>query len=412
MMLLATLASAALASADDTAMRLDELERELAELRAGRTADVRAIVRDALADASTRTSLRADDGTAGYLDGFFVSSTDGAFVLRLRVLEQVRWSFNDRGVDGDAQGFQNTRTRLGFEGSVVDPSWTYSVAYELGSSNSVEDFGPRSLADAFVMKSTEDGLRVRVGQFRQPFSAEYALDIAAIAFIEYSVIESLFGAGYGQGVELGFDGDDLRARVAFTNALEEANASWSATSPGTDWAIAARAEAKLAGTWRQFRSAGSLAGEGFGLRLGGAVAAERPDAAGSDDEGRWTIDFAAEFGGTNASIAYFQGWNLGSNAAFAGDSSPSGWLAAVGVYLAEDLELVGRYEWASADFSTLTVGLNRWFTPAIRLGVDAGYAFDAITPSLAPFAEANNWLVDPAGDSGQCVVRAQLTLSF
>jgi len=418
MVFLATLASAVLASADDSALRLEELQREIAELRAGRVADVRAIVRDALADASTRTSLRADDGTSGYLDGFFLSATDASFVLRVRVLEQVRWSFDDRGDDAShqAHGFENIRTRLGFDGSVIDPSWSFAIAYELGSSGSVEDFGPQSLSDAFVMKSTEDGFRLRAGQFRQPFSAEYALDIAALSFIEYSVIESLFGAGYGQGVELGFDGDDFRARVAFTNGLEEANASWSAASPGTEWAVAARVEAKLAGTWRQFKSAGSPTGEGlgegFGLRLGGAVAAERPDAVGTDDEGRWTVDFAAEFGGANASVAYFHGWNQAWSLAASGDSSPSGWLLSAGLFLSEDLELVGRYEHASTDFCAMTIGLNRWFTPVVRLSVDGGYSFDAVTPAIAPFAAANNWLVDTAGDDGQWLVRTQLTLSF
>jgi len=374
-------------------------------------ADVRAIVREALADASTRASLRADDGTSGYLDGFFLSSVDGAFLLRIRMLEQVRWSYNGRAGSASTResshGFENKRTRIALSGNLIDPTWTYGVAYYAGYSNSTEDFGTGELSDAFVARSFDDGLAFTAGQFRLPFSAEYATDIAALPFIEYSTVESIFGAGYGQGVGLSAEGDDLRGFLAYANGLSEANAAWSAASPAAEWAVAARLEAKLAGTWRQFESARSRAGEGFGIRIGGAVALERPDAPGADERGVWTADLLLEFGGASATVASFGGW----------DEDSSGWLVSAGGFIADELELVGRFEAASladgaGDFSALTVGLNRFIAPSIRLSVDGGYAFDPISPAIAPFARSNNWLADAPGDDGQWVVRTQLGLSF
>ena len=116
-------------SSDSVQAELAALRAELAEfaqlqasdaLTTERAAEIRATVRDALADASSRTSLQGSGATAGYDNGFFVSSADGNFSLRVGVLEQVRfvWEFD---TDAD-MGFENRRNQLDFGGHMFDPS--------------------------------------------------------------------------------------------------------------------------------------------------------------------------------------------------------------------------------------------------------------------------------------------------
>ena len=147
--------------------RLDALRREIAALRGDstnwlteeRAAEIRAVVTDVLADADTRATLQGGGATSGYSDGFFLSSSDGAYSMKINVLQQMRWSFNDNDVD-QAYGFENKRTRLTFSGNMVDSSWTYKLGYYLGYSNSAENFGSNELADANVTKDFKNGFTV------------------------------------------------------------------------------------------------------------------------------------------------------------------------------------------------------------------------------------------------------------
>ena len=84
-------------------------------------------MRDALADASSRASLQGSGATVGYDNGFFMSSADGNFSLRVGALEQVRfvWEFDTQ----SDMGFENRRNQLHFGGHMFDPSWAYRVVF-------------------------------------------------------------------------------------------------------------------------------------------------------------------------------------------------------------------------------------------------------------------------------------------
>jgi len=129
------LATSAMAQSDALA-QIAELRAQLAAVQAQagnntlteeRANEIKSIVRDTLADADTRTSLQGGGAMAGYDNGFFMSSADGNFKLKLGVLEQVRfvWQFDD----ADTMGFENRRTQLAFGGNMFDPSWTYNVVF-------------------------------------------------------------------------------------------------------------------------------------------------------------------------------------------------------------------------------------------------------------------------------------------
>jgi hypothetical protein len=312
-------------------------------------------VTDVLADAETRSSLQGAAG-AGYNGGFFLSSADGNYSMKINLLQQMRWTFNDQSDANDEQnsGFTNNRTRLSFSGNMGDSSWSYKIAYYLGIANegagTPDNYNGQSLADASVAKDFGNGVSLTVGQFKLPFSAEYGLDAGNLQFNDYSVVNTNMGTGYGQGLMLGYSADAIRAGVAYINAIDSANAAWGV--PTNDWAFSLRGEYKLSGDWAQFNDAQSWKGEGYAGMIGFGYASQNF----SDD-------------------------------------------------------LVGRYENFDIDggdeISTFTVGGNYYMAKnTAKLGVELGFALDPL-PVDATYA---NWLA--SSEDGEWVLRGQMSFSF
>lgn len=386
-----------------------------------RASEIRGIVTDVLADADTRSSLQGSGAGAGYNGGFFMSSADGNYSMKLNVLEQVRWTFNNRNDAGTGEdqtwGFENKRTRLTFGGNMVDSTWSYKVAYYFAYSNDVEfDADGAVLADAFVSKDMGGGLSFTVGQFKLPFSGEYGTDAGNLQFNDYSTISNTFADGYGQGLMLSYSADAFRAAVAYVNALNQVDADWGAGSPSDEYALTGRAEFKLSGTWDQFNNAMSFRGEEMGVLIGAGVNWADSNTAGNGDVFGATVDVTVDFGGANVMGAFY--WDNNDDAP-AGAENPYGFTLQGGVFVSDDVELVARYEYGdldtnldSNDFSTLTFGAN-WYMAqnTAKLGVNFGYAFDGIGIWEFP-ASGNNWLADGAGEDGQWMLQAQMSFSF
>ncbi len=386
-----------------------------------RASEIRGIVTDVRADADTRSSLQGSGAGAGYNGGFFMSSADGNYSMKLNVLEQVRWTFNNRNDAGTGEdqtwGFENKRTRLTFGGNMVDSTWSYKVAYYFAYSNDVEfDADGAVLADAFVSKDMGGGLSFTVGQFKLPFSGEYGTDAGNLQFNDYSTISNAFADGYGQGLMLSYSADAFRAAVAYVNALSQVDADWGAGSPSDEFALTGRAEFKLSGTWDQFNNAMSFRGEEMGVLIGAGVNWADSNTAGDGDVFGATVDVTVDFGGANVMGALY--WDNNDDAP-GGAENPYGFTLQGGVFVSDDVELVARYEYGdldtnldSNDFSTLTFGAN-WYMAqnTAKLGVNFGYAFDGIGIWEFP-ASGNNWLADGAGEDGQWMLQAQMSFSF
>ena len=408
--------------ADQTnyASEIADLKAQIASMKASqgdawlteqRAAEIRGIVTDVLADAETRSSLQGSGAGAGYDGGFFMSSADGNYSMKVNVLQQIRWSFNDNdssvgGAEQQSFGFENKRTRLTFSGNMVDSSWSYKVAYYFGASNDVEGYAGANgnLADAWVSKDFGNGFAMYVGQFRLPFGAEYGLDAGNLQFTDYSVAASLLGPGSGQGIMFGYSADMFRVSGAYVNSLGQVNQAWTAGSPDSDWAFAARAEFKLAGNWANFNDAQSWKGEEFSAVIGGGMSIQRDDTTATTP---WsgTIDATIGFGGANLAGAFFYSDDDAG-------SETQGFTVSGGVFVSDDIELVARFENLEVDngpeLNTLTGGANWYFAKnTAKLGVEVGYAFDAIFTSAAEYA---NWT--ESTDDGQWVLRGQMSFSF
>lgn len=402
---------------NDMQAQIAELQAQIAELKGAqggqwlteqRAAEIRGIVTDVLADAETRSSLQGAAGS-GYNGGFFLSSADGNYSMKINLLEQIRWTFNDQSDAGNEQnsGFTNNRTRLTFSGNMGDSSWSYKIGYYLGLANSgagtPDNYNGSNLADANVAKDLGNGVTVTVGQFKLPFSSEYGLDAGNLQFNDYSVVNTNMGTGYGQGLMLGYAADALRAGIAYINAIDSANATWGV--PTNDWAFSMRGEYKLQGDWAQFNDGQSWKGEGFGAVVGIGYAAEQDNATGGAPW-KFTLDGTVDFGGANIAAAYYMNDDDNGNEA-------NGFTLAGGVFVADDCEVVARYENASdlftTDYNTLTLGAN-WYMAknAAKLGLEFGYAFDAIDAGAGSYA---GW-VDSVGEDGEWLLQAQMSFSF
>jgi len=312
------LATSAMAQSDALA-QIAELRAQLAAVQAQagnntlteeRANEIKSIVRDTLADADTRTSLQGGGAMAGYDNGFFMSSADGNFKLKMGVLEQVRfvWQFDD----ADTMGFENRRTQLAFGGNMFDPSWTYKVVFNYSAYDTPygEDADTMTLADASVTKTMDGGLAITAGQYRTPFTRATLVGDGKQLMADYSPTDYNFSAGYMQGIMGSWSSDMFRAMFSIGNGIGATNSQWSNDdSNATNLNFSLRAEAKLAGSWSQFAKETSFRGEEFGLLVGVAWLDTDGNGDGNYGDGSvapapLTIDATAFFGGANLSAAY------------------------------------------------------------------------------------------------------------
>ena len=378
---------AAVEGNNDTATQISELKAEIAALKGNqgeqwlteqRADQIRGVVQDVLADSNTRSSFQQAGGaTAGYNNGFFISSADGNYSLKINALEQVRFVWNNTyqgktdgpdGNDSNQWGFENRRTQAFFSGNVVDPSWKYlvGIAYDsqsdpyVSNGTQTNDAGDTVAGDpafnlyyAMVTKTFGDGFSVSVGQMNVPFTVESNLfNAGSTQMGDYSIFEYMFGAGQQVGAMAKIEKDAFRVSGGWYNIVQTdvsgtVGQSWNSTD-NQSIAIASRAEYKVAGTWDQFSKESSFKGEEFGLLIGGGVIwqngrAQNTESTYESNPLGLTADAQAKFGGFNL-IGQFL-WQDGYPGT---DSSSSVWGFNVqgGAFVTEDLEVFGAWAYA------------------------------------------------------------------
>jgi hypothetical protein len=400
--------------------QLNQQQRDLASLRAQlgqqqlsrqQTEQVRQLVREVIADADTRKALIEQQLVAGYDKGFFLASADGNNLLRIRGLLETRYVYNNRddsAGDDSVGGFEIARTRFGFIGHVIDPSWQYMIwtGHHFN--------GDAMLLDAWIKKDLGNGFSVKAGQFKIPLWREWLVSETKQQFIERSLITATLSGKYTQGVAVNYAGDCLRATVSINDGTSNLNETWD--HEDTDIAVSGRVEGLIAGDWSRYAQWQSWPGEqGLMLIVGAAAHHQQGEHGTNTDEmdiTRWTIDGSAEFGGANLFAAV-----LGSHEQNGMDRDQYAALLQGGYFVTQQVELIGRYEWGDADqtvdetLSVATAGINVFFADhAARWTLDLSYAFEPVNTIWA--SSFAGFLPDAAGQEGQVVVRTQLQLTF
>ena len=444
-------ANAALAQKVESLERAASGDQWLTEERA---AEIRAIVGDVLADASTRESMQASGMTGGWnkdQGGFFLASSSGDFKLNIKGQVQVRWAMNHRDNGGlttttppkeDSWGFENRRTKLTFAGFVVDPSWTYEVKPVFNRTTSAGGNLVGSVEDIWLQKDFGNGIAVRAGQFKTPFLREELVSSSSQLAVERSLVNDLFSTKFAQGVQVEFGGragDQWRAQVFYGDGMR-ANATSvptgsTATAGGyagsyttsfngntTDYAFAGRLEYLGQGAWKAMRDFNSVIGDerSWMVGVGGMAQSIRPTNEGPVNLGTtnsmWgvTADATVNFGGASI-FAYgvYRQVSLQEGVAVRGgglSDSMEQWGAVVqgGYYLNTEVELFARYEVGDTDTdkfrtadtgvdlesdSILTLGVNYFFggNKDVRWTSDVGYAFSPIGDFNS---SGGDWLTD------------------
>ena len=438
-----------------------------------RAEQIKGLVADVLADADTRSSLTGNGLMAGWSDGFFLSSADGRFLLKIGALSQNRFMLNHRlynqdagpnqlpketpfnRVDGWVYGFESTTTRLNFAGHLFGKDLTYR--FELGYgrldpqhySGDDSAFGAR-LYEAWVRQRLTDELAVKVGLFRAPFSRETLVYAGRQLMINRSSVDMRLGMGRVQGIEVDYVNDQFRAMfsansgsgalfTALSRAEREPPHAYSSDS--IDYSFQLRSEFLLAGQWEQFKQFTSPVDQEFGLMIGVAGTAIHGEDLTVSSLAEDGPDIVSVYGGTADISAMFGGANLFASFYYEKQHDPAptivavDWMAVVvqgGVYVDAKTELVARYQWGGAHhvqttfnrfqnrqnqdpfgstYQIVQVGFNYYID-----GQDAKFSMDfgvSINPLNGVSAmNQTGWLVGNDKFKGQFLMRAQLQLMF
>ena len=152
--------------------------------------------------------VRAEDGKSaqsGFKKGFFIKSADGQSKMTINGRVQSRYQFDgldgvgDAAEDGsgadDKQSFSIPRARLTLKGHVYGKDLTYKFQTDFGK-------GLVNLKDFFANYRLSDGLHIRVGQWKRPFSRQQITSSSKLSLVDRAITDKLFGAGRDIGVAL------------------------------------------------------------------------------------------------------------------------------------------------------------------------------------------------------------------
>lgn len=477
-------------------------EEWLGEQRAGQ---IREIVKDVLADSQTHASLQDSGMTAGWNDGFFMASSDGRFRLNIGGFAQTRFTWSnirtgryfgpptpspdqfvfDR--KDDRYGFGLPNVQLWADGHVFSRDFQYMIKARFfqevttnlqkgsgGATAGDVDFSGFQLLDAWMRFNLDDNWSMRAGQFRSPFSRGFLVLEQYQMSSARSVVDYHYALGYSQGIELEYGNDDLRVRAALNNGEQDNLLGDPNDSTGGDlykvyptgsfgglnnpWyeqnaalSVTSRVDWKPAGSWNQFRSYTSPAGDPFGALVG--LGMHYQESRGyqtnqgtpglQDPLSQWisvTLDGQLNFGGASLYGAVFYNYvnAPGAIVPLFGSSQPNvqqdfgdlnmfAFEVQGAIYLMPKVELFGRYEFAYMSgfdeatvaagnpqlldpdpMNLLTVGVN-WYLDGqdVKWTTDLGWAITAVHPWFADLDAG--WR---PSRSDEIVFRTQLQLMF
>ena len=403
--------------------RVDVLRAKVATLRTAwpteedwlteqRADEIHNLVHDVLADADTRTNMLQSGLRTGRDKSFFLTNADNTFRLEIAGHVQVRFAYNGQSggpIDDHRWGFENRRTKLKFEGHVLDESWTFQV---IGAFLGIG--GTFFLDTGYITKTFDNGVAVRVGQFKPPFLREALISSSRQLAVERSLVNGEFDQGRAQGIEIGYKNDVFGIKGMYHDGFRSRGTA--ALAETTEFAFTARAEWLAAGSWNQFKDFTSWSGDELGVLIGGAIHYEKDEygtAAGPENATfSWTVDGSVEFGG-----AHLYGAVVGRHLDVAGADQVGVVVQGGMFFVPGDWELFARYELADLDIAgsenlnVVTVGVNRYFARhGLKWTTDVGIAFDTIDSAFAPLGAG--WRTDTVGEDSQIVIRSQLQLLF
>jgi len=400
--------------------------------------EVRALVKEVLADADSRASL-ASGATAGIgNDGkVFLRSEDDRFGMNLGGMVQFRWGWhNDHGMASEDEGFDLRRVRVdlqGHLGSDASNRVDYRVLVGTGAFGNPLDSTVRVI-EAYGDYVFAEGWSARGGLFTLPYSRERLISAASQVAVERSGTDIFFGLGRGEGVQLEYRNDTLRTRGAVTDG---ANSNVTPVyADGVNFAASGRAELLIAGNGKtgmddfndNFAARGSS--EVNGLLLGGGAYYEEPNSASAFYSG---LQVEHSYGATAdatfkiANLAFYGAGYVAYNRleGNTGYKSPTPWgvIAQADVAVTNQVDVFGQWNFvdnntaaASELLQSITAGANYHINSHVRLTGDVVWVYDGNGTFASPAPRGGSvvgygsGVVSGAKD--EVAVRVQLQVNF
>ena len=382
-------------------------------LDAERAAEIRAIVKDTLADAGTRTMMQDGRGQPAFQgDSFYrldasgteITSADGNFRYHLNIQLQLRFIWNHREELGDTQGFENRRARFIMDGHAFGKEWRYAL--QVSRPSGVPSPRVPDIEDAWVGRVLSPELQLKMGQFRPGFTREEMMSSATTLFMERSALNNYFRAARSRGIALEwetehfmwrsgwFDGITVRSPStpggAGWNISNTVNLPWD-NSLAIDWAFSSRFDWKLNGTWRELREYTPwLDMKGQTTNVG--VAVDGQQASPSSPTDPWMVEVTADLLHKQAGWSIFAWGVFRRVQSSRGQSNQWGALVQASTMLAEKWETGLRYSIGDTDamasdtvfpnLNLLELNLSYYFhRHSMKVQLDAGYAFEGLSPN-------------------------------
>ncbi len=335
---------------------------------------------------------------------------------------QFRYMITDADIPGGedlANGFQIQRTRLVVSGSIGgeegEPKFDYLFRPFAGPT------GQWSILDAWVKYQVDERFTVQAGQFKLPFWREWLIGETFNLPVERSEVTATFSSLYAQGVQVGYNQDQFRAKFAFSDGLRSFNTGFTNDSEA-EYALTARGEYLAFGEWGQFSDNTALNAEQDALMFGAAIhhQGETDNFRGVEIDSltQVTADVSAEIG----ELALLGAGVFRLLEPAVGDETVTfGGLAQAAYLIREDVELIGRYELIAPDsdavnddvYHAITGGVN-WYIRghAAKLTVDAVYSFGSPgeTDVIGFGPNSSTGLLN--GEDEQLALRAQFQFIF
>lgn len=424
----------------DTDARIAALENQIAEIKAERESnwlnpdrqeEIRAMIQDVMADSANRTSLLSAAGGAGMgPQGAWIESADGNFSLNIGLMAQLRavWNQRDRAdggtLDESLFGFENTRTKIDFDGHMFDESIMYRIEGNFSYSG-----GGFALEDAYVGKQYDNGWSAAMGQFRDPFLYEEMIRPENQLPVERSTVANITNTGITQGILLCYESDEAHFAFSFNDGAaistmglngDTRNTAWA--FDGNEYSFTARGDFNLGGDWADFEdfTARDNAAE-TSTRIGAAINFQDNEYGTTAEEVQslsWTIDGQMETNTGFNLFASLTGLSTDPNSSSASSVDQLGVVVQGGMYVDEnnEWELFGRWEYYDFDsvfgpsspdeVNLLTVGVTRYVHGNnLKWTTDVVFGLEEM-PISDPMA---GLLSDDSDQDGQIALRSQIT---
>ncbi len=123
------------------------------------------------------------------------------FDAQLNLLLQTRLEHHDRDGGPDTTGFNVERARFILGGNMLEDEWSYYLQNDFVGTTDAGSDGKASseLKDMWVQHNGGDWMKIRVGQFKTPYSRQFLASDSSLQIMDRSLVTDLFDLDRQQG---------------------------------------------------------------------------------------------------------------------------------------------------------------------------------------------------------------------